>query len=60
MDEDRGGRLLGGGSAWLVRLGPRAGKLRRIGVEAEADLAAALVDERREPIGELLQGISRP
>ena len=35
-------------------------ELRRIGVEAEADLAATLVNERREPIRELLQEISRP
>jgi hypothetical protein len=33
----------------------------RIGVQAEADLAAALVDERREPIREgLFQTVSRP
>ena len=31
-----------------MRLGP--GELRRIRVEAEADLAAALLDERRQPI----------
>jgi len=27
-------------------------QLRRVGVEAEADLAAAPFDERRQPIGE--------
>jgi hypothetical protein len=39
---------------------PRPGQLGRVGVEAQADLAAALVDERRQPIGEQLQEISRP
>ena len=33
-------------------VGPVPGQLRRVGVEAEADLAAALLDERREPIRE--------
>ena len=28
------------------------GQLRRVGIEAEADLAAALVDERRQPVCE--------
>jgi hypothetical protein len=28
------------------------GQLRRIGVETEADLAAALLDERRQPVCE--------
>jgi hypothetical protein len=35
-------------------------QLRRVGVEAEADLAAALLYERRQPISERLQEISRP
>jgi hypothetical protein len=39
---------------------PLPGQPGRIGVEAEADLAAALVYERRKPIGEQRQGISRP
>ena len=33
-----------------VPTGLDGGELRRVGVEAEADLAAALLDERREPI----------
>ena len=47
---DRVGRGLGG-SARRPRARPQRG---RIGVEPEADLAAALVDERREPVGERL------
>jgi len=35
-----------------VVTGLEIGELRRIGVEAEADLAAALLDERRKPIRE--------
>jgi hypothetical protein len=35
-------------------------QLRRVGVEAEADLATALLDKRRQPIGERAQIISRP
>jgi hypothetical protein len=38
--------------------GDRAGQLGRIGVEAEADLTAALFDERRESIREIGQGPS--
>jgi hypothetical protein len=49
------GRRLGG-----PRLRPLPGQLGRIGVEAEADLAAALFDERRKPIGKASQRISRP
>jgi hypothetical protein len=41
-----GGRTAGRG---VARVGVQ---LRRIGIEAEADLAAALIDERREPIRE--------
>jgi len=33
-------------------------KLRGIGVEAEANLAAALFDERRQPVGELRAQVS--
>jgi hypothetical protein len=58
---DRGGRQLcgrGAGIAWRL---PLPGQLGRVGVEAEADLAAALFDERRQPIGErVTQWISRP
>jgi hypothetical protein len=39
---------------------PRPSQLGRVGVEAEADLAAALSYERRQPIGEQRQEISRP
>jgi hypothetical protein len=55
----RGGRLLSG---WGLRIAmgrrPLPGQLGRVGVEAEADLAAALLNERREPIGETGQGAS--
>jgi hypothetical protein len=44
----------------IARPRPLPGQLGRIGVEAEADLAAALLDERREPIGKASQRISRP
>jgi hypothetical protein len=57
---DRGGRQLGGGTGIAGRL-PLPGQLGRIGVEAEADLAATLLDERREPIRERGQELlSRP
>jgi hypothetical protein len=55
-----------GGGGELGRVGasiglrPAPGKLGRVGVEAEADLALALVDERGEPIGKRSQEISRP
>jgi len=45
---DRPGRSLGGRNA---RPGLRL-ETGRIRVEAEADLAAAFADERREPVGE--------
>ncbi len=52
MLDDRGRRPLGGtarpGREGLA--GP--GQLGRVGIEAEADLAAALFDERRKPIRE--------
>lgn len=57
---DRGGRPLGGGRLRVPGPRPVPGQLRRVGVEAEADLAAALFDERREPIREFGQGASRP
>jgi hypothetical protein len=50
-----GGKCAGAGG----RL-PLPGKFRRVGVETEADLTAALVDERRQPIREQSQEISRP
>jgi hypothetical protein len=54
-----GGELCRGGAS--TRLSPGPGQLGRVGVEAEADLARALVDERREPIGKRsAQRISRP
>jgi hypothetical protein len=49
-DDGAGGDLgrcaLDGGTQVL------AGQLRRVGVEAEADLTAALFDERRQPVCE--------
>jgi hypothetical protein len=59
VGDDSGGRKLGG-SALITRRRPLPSQFGRVGVEAEADLAAALVYERRKPIGELRQGISRP
>jgi hypothetical protein len=38
----------------------RPGQFGRVGVETEADLAAALIYERRQPIGKGGQRISRP
>jgi hypothetical protein len=58
-DHRRGGQL-GGERSWTGGHRPLPGQLGRIGVEAEADLAATLLYERREPIGEQRQGISRP
>jgi hypothetical protein len=58
MGEHRGGSQLGRRAIAGSR--PLNGQLGRIGVEAEADLTAALIDERRQPIGEQLQEISRP
>ena len=51
VGDDRGGGQLGRG-AGVARLRPLAGQLGRVGVEAETDLAAALSDERRQPIRE--------
>jgi hypothetical protein len=44
------GRLVPGG----LDPDPRQ-QLRRVGVEPEANLTAALLDERRQPVGELGQ-----
>jgi hypothetical protein len=57
---DRGGCQLSGRSVGIARLRPLPGQLGRVGVEAEADLAAALFDKRRKPIGKASQRISRP
>jgi hypothetical protein len=57
---DRDGRQLGGGGLGIARLRPLPGQLGRVGVEAETDLAAALLDEGGEPIGKASQRISRP
>jgi len=57
---DRGGGQLGGWRPGIAGALPLPGQLGRVGVEAEADLAAALLDERRQPIGKASQRISRP
>jgi hypothetical protein len=49
---DRCGRRLGRRAILLARRRPLPGQLGRVGVEAEADLAAALSYKRRQPIGE--------
>lgn len=53
MCGDRGGGQLGGRRVWIA--GPVPGQPGRVGVEAEADLTAALFDERRESIREIGQ-----
>jgi len=55
---DRGGCQLSGGRLGIAWLRPRPGQLGRVGVEAETDLTAALLDERRKSIGETGQGAS--
>jgi hypothetical protein len=59
---DGGRGALSGRGIRIARLPPGPGQFGRVGVEAEADLAAALVYKRRQPIGEVLQGacLSRP
>jgi hypothetical protein len=57
VGQHRGGGQLSGGC--FAGDPPLPGQLSRIGVEAEADLAATLAYERRQPIGEQLQEISR-
>jgi hypothetical protein len=56
---DRGGGPLGGGAGGPARIEP-VEKPGRVRVEAEADLAAALFDERREPIRKRDQGRFSP
>jgi hypothetical protein len=58
--EHRRGGSLGSRDATGVSRLPLPGQLGRVGVEAEADLAAALGYQRREPIGKGLQKVSRP
>jgi hypothetical protein len=50
---DRGGCQLGGDRLRVAR--PVPTQLGRVGIEAEADLTAALFDERRESIRKLGQ-----
>jgi len=58
---DRGGGELGGRRPGFARRRPRRDQFGRVGVEAETDLTAALLDERRKSIGETGQGLlSRP
>jgi hypothetical protein len=48
------------GDVTQVALGRRLGRQRAwIGIEPEADLAAALLDERRQPVGEGARLVSR-
>jgi hypothetical protein len=54
---DRGGCQLSGGRLRIARRLPLPGQIGRVGVEAEADLTAALFDERRKSIGEIDQGL---
>jgi hypothetical protein len=56
----RGGGRLGGRRLSAGGRRPLPGQLGRVGVEAEADLAATLSYKRREPIREQRQEISRP
>jgi hypothetical protein len=53
---NRDGRRLGCRGLGVARLRPRPDQLGRVRVEAEADLTAALLDERRKSIGEVGQG----
>jgi hypothetical protein len=56
----RGGGQLGGQRAGTGGHRPLPGQLGRVRVETEADLTAALFYERRQPIREQRQEISRP
>jgi hypothetical protein len=55
---DRGGCQLSGWRLRIARRLPLPGQLGRVGVEAETDLTAALLNERRKSIGETGQGAS--
>jgi hypothetical protein len=57
---NRGGGQLGGRRLSASRRRSLPGQLGRVGVEAEADLTATLSYQRREPIREQRQEISRP
>jgi hypothetical protein len=50
--DHRGGSPRVGGGFQEARQLPLPGQFGRVGVEAETDLTAALLDERREPISE--------
>jgi len=52
---DRDGCQLGGRRFGVACRRPLPGQLGRVGVEAEADLAAALLNERRQPISKSAQ-----
>jgi hypothetical protein len=54
----RDGRSCGFGRGPLVPIGDRVTEPGRIGIQAEADLAAALFDERRSPINEDAQPLT--
>jgi len=60
MPSDRGGRQLCRRRFGIARRLPLPGQLGRVGVEAETDLTAALLNERRQSIGKASQRISRP
>jgi len=52
---------VGGRRTFAGRIGqPLPDQLFRVGVEAKADLTAALLYQRRQPISEWAQEISRP
>jgi hypothetical protein len=57
---DRDRRQLSRRRLGFARARPLPGQLGRVRVEAKADLAATLLDERRKPIGKASQRISRP
>jgi len=60
VGDHRGGGQLAGQRSGAGGRRPRLGQLGRVGVEAKADLTAARVYERRQPIGKQRQEISRP
>jgi hypothetical protein len=57
---NRGGGRLGGRRLCASRRRSLPGQHGRVGVEAKADLTATLSYQRREPIREQRQEISRP